>query len=172
MGSFCSSRRTGGAARLLKARPGASVRARLLKTLIHRPLRMQMRTWRGRIWAARLGLLALTVNALVPVHLAFDLAEAIETQQCSAHVDADAGARRLLAWLSGHHEADGKSHEHHKHHACPVCSTLNALAGFALAAPPALSFPTPAGLPAAPFVIQAERTAAPAAYRSRAPPPA
>ena len=39
---------------------------------------MRMRMWRGRNWAARLGLLALVLNALVPVHLAFDLAEAFE----------------------------------------------------------------------------------------------
>src|SRR5690242_14609331 len=42
----------------------------------NRRARMRARYWRGRIWAARLGLLALALNALVPVHLAFDLAEA------------------------------------------------------------------------------------------------
>jgi hypothetical protein len=131
-----------------------------------------MRRWRGSIWATRFGILALVLNALVPVHIAFDLAEPFEAQQCSAHTEIDNAERRLLALLSGHHVANGKSHEHSKRHACPVCSTLNALGGFVLAAPPALSFPTPAGLPAAHFVIQAERVHAPAAYRSRAPPSA
>ena len=132
---------------------------------------MQMRRWGGRIWAAWFALLALTFNALVPVHLAFDLAEALEpAHRCGSYTEVDDAERQLLALLSGHHGANGKSDEHHKHHACPVCSTLNALAGFVLAAPPTLSFPTPARLPAAPFVIQAARTAAPAAYRSRAPP--
>ena len=170
MKSFCSSRRTERAVRLLKARPGACVRVTRIKPLVDRPVRMQMRRWGGRIWAAWFALLALTFNALVPVHLAFDLAEVLGPPQCGAHAEGEDAERHVLALVSGHREADGKSHEHHRHHACPVCSTLNALAGFVLAAPPTLSFPTPARLPAAPFVIQAARTAAPAAYRSRAPP--
>jgi hypothetical protein len=132
---------------------------------------MRVRKWRGRIWAARLGILALALNALVPVHLAFDLAEAFKPAHlCGAHAEVGGAERSLLALLSGHRDADGQSDEHHKHHACPVCSTLNALAGFVLPVPPALSFPTPAGLWAGHFVIQAERVRAPAAYRSRAPP--
>ena len=86
---------------------------------------MRARPWRGRIWAARLGLLALALNALVPVHLAFDLAEAFEpAQHCGTHVEAGGAERRLLAMLSGHPEADGTSDEHGKHHACPVCGAL------------------------------------------------
>ncbi len=132
---------------------------------------MRARKWRGTIWAARLGLLALALNALVPVHLAFDLAEAFEpTHLCGTHVEVDSAERRLLALLSGHREADGTSDEHGKHHACPVCSALGALAGFAPPAPTALLAPFPVGLPTAHSVIQAERVGAPAAYRSRAPP--
>jgi len=132
---------------------------------------MRARQWRGRIWAARFGLLALALNALVPVHLAFDLAEAFEpSQQCGSHVEVGGAEQRLLALLSGHREADGTSDEHGKHHACPVCSALGALAGFAPPAPTTLVVPSPARLPAALFVIQAERVGAPAAYRSRAPP--
>ncbi len=132
---------------------------------------MRARQWRGRIWAARLGLLALALNALVPVHLAFDLAEAFEpAQQCGTHVEAGGVERRLLAMLSGHPEADGTSDEHGKHHACPVCGALGALAGFAPPAPTALLALFPVGLPTAHSVIQAERAGAPAAYRSRAPP--
>jgi hypothetical protein len=129
-----------------------------------------MRTWRGRIWAARLGLLALALNALVPIHLAFDIAEGFAAPQCSAHAEADNAERRLLALLSGHHGANRKSDEHGKHHACPVCSALGALAGFVAPASMALAAPTPAALPAAHFLVQSERFGAPAGYHSRAPP--
>jgi hypothetical protein len=129
-----------------------------------------MRTWRGRIWAARLGLLALVLNALVPIHLAFDIAEALEAQQCSAHAQADNGERQLLALLIGHHHANGKAEERTKHHACPVCGALGALAGFVPPASMALLIPAPANLPTAHFLAQAERFDVPAAYRSRAPP--
>jgi hypothetical protein len=132
---------------------------------------MRVRKWRGRIWAARLGLLALALNALVPIHLAFDIAEAIEpAHQCGTHAEVEGAEWHLLALLTGHRDADGTSDEHGKHHACPVCSALGALAGFAPPAPMALLAPVPVGLPAALFVTQAERVGAPAAYRSRAPP--
>jgi hypothetical protein len=78
----------------------------------------------------------------------------LASPQCSAHAEGEDAERNLLALVSGHRETDGKSHEHHKHRACPVCSTLSALAGVVLAAPPVLSF------------------RALAAYRSRAPPSA
>jgi hypothetical protein len=131
---------------------------------------MRTKTWRGRIWAARLGLLALALNALVPIHLAFDIAEALEAPQCSAHTEADNAERHLLALFTGHHGANGKSDEHSKHHACPVCSALGALAGLVPPAPTALLVPAPAALPTAHFLVQTERFGAPAAYRSRAPP--
>jgi hypothetical protein len=131
---------------------------------------MRMRTWRGRIWATRLGLLALALNALVPIHLAFDIAEALAAPQCSAHAEVDNTAHRLLALLSGHHGANGKSDEHGKHRACPVCSGLGALAGFVPPASIALSTPAPGDLPTAHLLVQTERFGAPAAYRSRAPP--
>jgi hypothetical protein len=129
-----------------------------------------MRTCRGRIWAARLGLLALALNALVPIHLAFDIAEALEVPQCSAHAEAESAEQSLLALLSGHRHANGKSDEHGKHHACPVCSALGSLAAFAPPAATALLIPAPADLPTAHFLVQTERFGTPAAYRSRAPP--
>src|SRR5438270_9386818 len=132
---------------------------------------MRARRWRGRIWAARLGLLALALNALVPVHLALDLAEAFEpAQQCGAHLEVGGVEQRLLALLGGHRETDGTSDEHGKHRACPVCSALGALAGFAPPAPTVLLAMFPVGLPKAPCVIQTERACTPAAYHSRAPP--
>jgi hypothetical protein len=128
---------------------------------------------RGRIWAARLGLLALVLNALVPVHLAFDLAEAFEPAHlCGARVGAGNADQHLLAVLSGHRHADGKSDEHGKHHrtACPVCSALGSLAGLAQPSPTALPVSLPTGLPAMLSVIEDESVGGPAAYRSRAPP--
>src|SRR5690348_11673222 len=114
---------------------------------------MRARRRRGTIWAARLGLLALALNALVPVHLAFDLAEVFgPAQHCGSQVEAGAAERRLLALLSGHSEADGTSDEHGKHHACPVCTALGALAGFAPPASAALLVLFPTGLPTAHFV--------------------
>jgi hypothetical protein len=134
---------------------------------------MRARQWRGRIWAARLGLLALALNALVPVHLAFDLAEAFEpAQHCGVNVEVGGAEQRLLALLSGHRETDDTSDEHGKHHACPVCSALGALAGFAPPAPTALLDLFPVGLLTTHFVVQAERVGDPAGYRSRAPPSA
>jgi hypothetical protein len=129
-----------------------------------------MRRWGGRIWAAWFAFLALTVNALVPVHLAFDLAEVLGPPQCGAHAEGEDAERHVLALVSGHREADGKSHEHHKHHACPVCSTLNALTGFVPPTLIALSVPLLAGLPTTLSVIEGESVGAPAAYYSRAPP--
>jgi hypothetical protein len=132
---------------------------------------MRVRKWRGRIWAARLGLLALALNALVPVHLAFDLADAFEPARlCGAPAEVGGTERHLLALLSGHHGTNGKSDEHSKHHACPVCSTLGALAGLVLPTLIALSVPLPAGLPATLSLAESESVGAPAAYRSRAPP--
>lgn len=132
---------------------------------------MRAKQWRGRIWAARLGLLALALNALVPVHLAFDLAEAFEpAQHCVAHMEVGGVEQRLLALLSGHPETDGTSDDHGKHHACPVCSALGALAAFAPPTPTALPVPFPAERPTAHFVSQVKPVGAPSAYRSRAPP--
>jgi hypothetical protein len=132
---------------------------------------MRARYWRGRLWAARLGLLALALNALVPVHLAFDLAEAFEPEhQRRVHAGVGGAERRLLASFSGHRETDGTSDEHGKHHACSVCSALGALAGFAPPAPTALLALFPVGLPKTHFVVWVERVSTPTAYRSRAPP--
>jgi Protein of unknown function (DUF2946) len=133
--------------------------------------RMQVRTHRGRIWAAWLGLTALVLNALVPVHIAFDLAEAFGgAPLCSAHSEFHNAEWRVLALLSGHRDADGPAHQQGKHHKCPVCSALGTVAGLAppMAAP--LSIPVRDGLPAALSADQAETVAAPAGYHSRAPP--
>ena len=132
---------------------------------------MRVTKWQGRIWAARLGLLALALNAVVPIHLAFDIAEALEPpHRCDARVEVDSAERYLLALLAGHHEANGRADEHGKHHACPVCSALGTFAALALPTPPALLLPILAGLPATLSLPESESVGAPAAYRSRAPP--
>jgi hypothetical protein len=129
---------------------------------------------RRRAWAAWLGLLALALNTLVPVHLAFDLAEALGTaQQHGAHVEARGPEWRLLALLIGHCQGDGKPSGHDQDHraACPVFNSVGALAGFVAPAPLALSLPVTVTLAAALPLIERELPAAPvAAYRSRAPP--
>jgi hypothetical protein len=141
-----------------------------------RPSRLRL----GAI-AAWLGVIALGLDALVPVHLAFDLAEALAT----ATHRADAGAenalrrdpiRRLLALAVGHHDGDGpaggNSDDHDKHHHdCAVCSSLGTLAGFA----PTADFPFSVALRVeAPLLSAAVAKASPVApapaYRSRAPP--
>ena len=113
---------------------------------------MRARKWRGTVWAAWLGLLALALNSFVPIHIAFDLAEALASaHHRSAHTHADAAStdRHLLALLVGHRHAGGKLHDHGKGHgaACPVCSALGALAGFAAPAATLLAAPAPAALP-------------------------
>src|SRR5215472_7941828 len=97
---------------------------------------MRSRSRRGTEWAAWLGLLALAVNTLVPVHLAFDLAEALAPARQSANEAAGGAEHRLLALLSGHRETETPAHEHGRHghshhHECAVCSALGALAGLA-----------------------------------------
>jgi Protein of unknown function (DUF2946) len=139
---------------------------------------MRARSRRGRIWAAWLGLLALAFNALVPVHLAFDLAEALApSRHHPAHDEAGGAERDLLALISGHREAESPADEHGKHghnhhHGCPVCSSLGTLGGFAPPTPVVLPAPLPATLPAAPPLVEHKAAATPAGYRSRAPPTA
>ena len=128
---------------------------------------------RYRTWAAWLGLLALALNALVPVHLAFDLAEALGTARTqSAHTKVHSAEWRLLALLTDHREADGKSRNHGKDRrtACPVCSALGTLAGFTPTAPPMLSLPVAVAIVTALPLIERDPPAPVAAYRSRAPP--
>ena len=130
---------------------------------------------RLRAIAAWFGVIALSLDALVPVHLAFDLAQTFET---ATHREASSPAEhdfswRLLALVTGHQDADGKAASHVKHHRenCPVCSSLGTLAGFAPAATAPLSVPIRVETPILLATIASEPHGAPAtAYRSRAPP--
>jgi hypothetical protein len=124
--------------------------------------------------AAWLGILALSVNALVPIHLAFDLADALagESHERASPWHQHDG-RQLLAALAGHHDSGGKSGapSNRSHTDCFVCGSLSALAGFAGSAAIALPTPamvdTPMSLAAATVEL---RGASAFAYRSRAPP--
>jgi hypothetical protein len=126
--------------------------------------------------AAWLSVIALGLNALVPIHLALDLADAFEAggQQKGISAGEHGVEWRVLALVTGHDEADGKAdgHDEHHHHAdCAVCSALGTLAGFAPAA--AAKFLIPVAVDASPVLatIHSEpHDAPPAAYRSRAPP--
>lgn len=138
---------------------------------------MRARSRRGTIWAAWLGLLALAVNALVPVHLAFDLAEALAPARHPADEEAGGAEHRLLALLSGHREAESSADEHNKHQhgqrdhdGCPVCSAFGALTGLALPAPVLLPVADAARLAAPLPATEIEPAGTPPGYRSRAPP--
>jgi hypothetical protein len=128
--------------------------------------------------AAWLGVVALGLNSLVPVHLAFDLAEILGPPH-RATAATGGLERRLIALACGHEEADGdhpgehrgdRDHEHH-HSGCPVCAAVGTLIAFAPAA--AIVLPLPAAIAAAPAAIvgiEQPRRPPLAAYRSRAPP--
>lgn len=141
---------------------------------------MRLKRLRRSGWAAGLGIVALGLNLLVPVHLAFDLAEARTHKHHAAHHHHNHSFEwRLLALASGHFESGGPGHHgqsghHHgadQHHACQVCSATGTLAAFAPAA--ATSFPVPATdtvLRVLGGATEAHEPASTAAYRSRAPP--
>jgi hypothetical protein len=123
-------------------------------------------------WAIWLALLALGLDALVPIHLALDLDESFGV----AHRAAPAATRhgfewRLWALATGHDDGDGKPDGDHQHPICPAFAALGALGGFATVAPPALPAPAVvAAEPALAAIAGAPRREPVAAYRSRAPP--
>ncbi|MGB8181021.1 MAG: DUF2946 family protein [Stellaceae bacterium] len=129
-------------------------------------------------WAARAGILALALNALVPIHLAFDLAEALTPSHHGASVPENHGLEwRVLATLIGHnaHDADDgdgdADHGHHHDATCPVIAAFGALTGLITAAAPVLAQPLAVAVADLPAPM-AERSifALAVAYRSRAPP--
>ena len=139
---------------------------------------MDSRRRHGVRWAARAGILALALNVLVPIHLAFDLGE---TPAPAHHGDAASESHslewRVLATLIGHaaNDADdGDSDTDHGHHhdgTCPVITAFFALTGLMTATAPALSQPIVVAIADRPTPTIARSTIAAAnAYRSRAPP--
>jgi hypothetical protein len=124
--------------------------------------------------AAWLGVIALGFNALVPVHLAFDLADAIAPAYHHAGAEADHDfVRSLLTLLIGHDEDQDQpaSNKQHHHDHCAVCAAVGTLAGFAPVTVVPLAVPASvyiARLTVAPLALP--RPAPPAAYHARAPP--
>jgi hypothetical protein len=128
--------------------------------------------------AAWLGICALILNALVPIHVAFDLVDALDNAH-PEHVDHHHhhhGSRHgLLAALVGHRHVDDQSNgqSKHRHLDCAVCGTLCAINGFAPASTIAVPVPSLADAsPALDATTGDIRSISQTAYRSRAPPKA
>lgn len=129
--------------------------------------------------AAWFGVIALSLDALVPIHLAFDLAHAVEHRshrQDSGIAEHDLSSC-LLALVTGHHDEDArpgdgtKDHGKHHHADCAVCGSLATLAGFAPASAVLLAVPIHIDVPMLRAAAETARRAdCTAAYRSRAPP--
>ncbi|MGH7014837.1 MAG: DUF2946 family protein [Stellaceae bacterium] len=116
-------------------------------------------------------MLALVLNAFVPIHLAFDLGEAL----APAHRDDNHGIEwRVWACLIGHeaHDADdADDHGHHHEPTCPVIAVFGALTGLVTTTVPILA--QPVAVAAVNVAAVSERDIAlvrATAYRSRAPP--
>jgi hypothetical protein len=139
-----------------------------------RPMRLKVRAI-----AAWFGVIALGLNALVPVRLVLDHAFAfVDARECG-HYEGKAVAWRdpgwwALALLTGQDPTRDPSHSHEGLHPDPggACGAILALAG---AVPPAaavlllpLRFPACRLLPLA--AESAPSAAVPTAYHSRAPP--
>jgi Protein of unknown function (DUF2946) len=129
----------------------------------------QLRVGAIAVW---LGVIALGLNALVPIHLAFDLAHALAPER---HDDGDHDfVRCLLTLVTGHHDEDedqSPAHKDHHHADCAVCGAIGTLAGFAPAAAVLLAVPILVYAPTLPTAeAGAPHTPSLAAYRSRAPP--
>ena len=137
-------------------------------------------SWKGRRRrpaAAWLGVVALALNALVPIHFAFDLAEALAAapaKHAQGHAHQHPDGRSLLALLTGHHHAADHEHQpsgdHHKAPACAVCSAVSALAGFAPTGPAIVVVVVAADLPSIATEIAGRTYGISSAYRARAPP--
>jgi hypothetical protein len=124
-------------------------------------------------WAIWLAVLALGLEALVPVHLALDLDEAlgVTTHRVAAGASQHGFEWRLWALVTGHDTGDGRPDGDRHHLICPAVTALGALGGFAAVAPPALPAPIAMVVPLAlSATAGAPRCAPAAAYRSRAPP--
>jgi Protein of unknown function (DUF2946) len=121
--------------------------------------------------AAWLAMLALLLDALVPIHLSFDLVDALNASNAHGSHTRVEPSHELLAKLVGHEgRPDRHGGDHHRTN-CAVCSSVSTLAGFAAPLPTILPAPNTAAQP----VVLAMRLVAlsgafPASYRSRAPP--
>ena len=129
----------------------------------------------GVRWAARAGILALALNALVPIHLAFDLAEeAAPAHHSTTESEHHSVEWRVLAALIGHdaHDADdADDHGHHHDATCPVVAAFGALTGLVSTTMPTIAQPIAVARVDLPALAVSQPVDAPSvAYRSRAPP--
>jgi len=129
----------------------------------------------GVRWAARAGILALALNALVPVHLAFDLGEELApAHHGDAETEHHAFEWHVIAALIGHgaHDADDTDdHGHHHETTCPVIAAFGALTGLVTTTVPTIAQPIVVATVDRPAPAAVQSPDAPTvAYRSRAPP--
>lgn len=129
----------------------------------------------GVRWAARAGILALALNALVPIHLAFDLGEELASARHGATEPEHHSVEwRVLVALIGHdaHDADDTDdHGHHHDATCPVIAAFGALTGLVTATMPTIVQPIAVARVDLPALTATQAADAPTvAYRSRAPP--
>jgi len=129
----------------------------------------------GVRWAACAGILALALNAFVPIHLAFDLGEALAPAHRDAAAPEDHGVQwRVIAALIGHdaHDADETDdHGHHHDSTCPVIAAFGALTGLVTATVPTIAQSIDVARIDLPAPVMARPADAPSVpYRSRAPP--
>ena len=125
----------------------------------------------GVRWAARAGILALALNALVPIHLAFDLGEDLAPTHSATEPEHHDVAWHVLAALIGHSAHDADDHGHHHDTTCPVIAAFAALTGLITTTAPTIAQPIVVAIldpPALDTIQSAEPPAV--AYRSRAPP--
>jgi len=134
-----------------------------------------MRLHRSK-WAAWLGVFALGLNALVPIHFAFDLADALAPLHHQPIEGAGGGPDPLLLALIWHHhhageDNDGDHDGKPSDHACPVCVAAGNLIGLGLPAAPPLPVLVAATrvIAVVPLAVLRGSVAA-AAYHARAPP--
>jgi hypothetical protein len=132
--------------------------------MIWRKQRHAIATW--------LAVVALLLNALVPIHLSFDLVAALDAGHAHGGHTAVEPSHELLAKLvgyEGHRDQHGRDHHHRTN--CTVCNSVSTLAAFATPPPAILPAPNTAGRPVLLTMGRATLPGAlPACYRSRAPP--
>src|SRR5215469_13040530 len=92
-----------------------------------RPYRLKMAV------AAWLGVMALGLNALVPIHLAFDIAHALAAGDPDDHSDDRDFVGCLLTLVVGHQEDENQSppQKGHHHEGCGVSGSIGSLTGLA-----------------------------------------
>jgi hypothetical protein len=130
--------------------------------------------------AAWLGVIALCLDMLVPIHFAFGLATGVADARECGHYEGSAPPSHDAAWwalalLTGQQPGTDPSHSHAGFHpaAAVFCGATGVLAGFTPPIAAALPVPPQLENPRATIVVATNPAQTlPAGYRSRAPPQA